>query len=297
LSSAFKPKSFLKPRNEEELSNCLKEFGDRCRIIGGGTGIYEIAHRGLLSEVEVLLDINGIELSYIDSEENRVRIGSSTTMSKLLKAREIIDLKQFGGLVDALKSIQPLQVKNVATIAGAICTALPFFDLPVALLSLRSKVRIGPSGLTKELADFIKGYFSIDLAQGEFVKEIEVPIVKGNRASAFQKFSITHDDWALINCGVSVSTTTNCKNAREISDPVVFFGGGVGEKPVRAKHIEKSLTGLEVNEKEIKDIFEKEVPEDLETITDIRSTAEYRLHLAKVIGRRTCLEALARAEK
>ncbi len=290
MSLVFRPKSFLKPSSEEELSKYLKEFGERAKIIAGGTGIYEIAHRGLLSDIEALVDISELNLSYVKLGEGLVRIGGATTMSTLFHSKEIADRKELAGIVDALKAIQPLQVKNVATIAGAICTALPFFDLPVALLSIGSGIRIGPSGATKDLADFIKGYFSVDLDQGEFVKEIEIRVGDKNTASAFQKFALTHDDWALINCGVSVSLGKN----KEISKAAVVFGGGVGEKPVRAKSVEESLIGLRTNESKIKEIFDKEVPKDLEPISDVRSSAEYRMHLAKVIGRRTCLQALAR---
>jgi CO/xanthine dehydrogenase FAD-binding subunit len=292
LSLAFKPKSFFKPRTEEELSKYLNEFGERAKIIAGGTGIYEIAHRGLLSDVEALIDISGLNLSYVKSGDGFVKIGGATTMSALASSKEVADRKELCGIIDALEAIQPLQVKNVATIAGAICTALPFFDLPVALLSLRSRVRTFPTGASKELVDFIRGYFTIDLDQGEFVKEIEIPFGEKNRASAFQKFSITHDDWALINCGVSISF----EKGKEIFDPVVVFGGGVGEKPVRARHVEESLNGLEINEAKIKEIFDQEISKDLEPIFDIRSSAEYRLHLAKVIGRRCCLDAIARTK-
>jgi CO/xanthine dehydrogenase FAD-binding subunit len=292
LSLSFRPKSFFRPTSERELSNYLREFGDKARIIAGGTGIYEVAHRGLLSEVEALVDLSRLNLSYVKYSRRILKIGGATTMSTLFLSKEISDRIDLSGIIDALKAIQPLQVKNVATIAGAICTALPFFDLPVALLSLDSRLLIGPEGSSKDLATFIKGYFAVDLDRGEFVKEIEIPLVKRNRASAFQKFALTHDDWALINCGVSVSL----EKSGEIVDPMVVFGGGVGEKPVRAKSVEESLDGLRFDdgESKIKEVFDKQVSKDLEPISDIRSSAEYRLHLAKVIGRRTLLVALSR---
>jgi len=58
--------------------------------------------------------------------------------------------------------------------------------------------------------------------------------------------------------------------------------------------LEESLRGLPKDEAKIKQVFEKEVPKDLEPISDIRSSSEYRLHLAKVIGRRTFVQALDR---
>lgn len=291
MSLAFKPKSYLVPQDETELSKIMSDLGDRARILAGGTGIYEIAHRGLISDLEALVDIGKLKLSYVKKANSMIRVGAATTMSTLFHSLETTSENELAGIIDALRAIQPLQVKNVATIGGAICTALPFFDLPVALFSLRASVRIEPQGESKKISDFVKGYFAIDLRSGEFVKEVEIPIGKKNRASAFQKFALTHDDWALINCGVSVSLDRD----RKIQEIDVVFGGGVGERPVKATNLEKSLIGQSVkDETKIKEIFKKHIPDDLEPISDIRSSSEYRLHLAKVIGRRTLLQAATR---
>lgn len=275
MSLTFKPRLYLRPKDEIELGKYLLEYGERARVIAGGTGIYEIAHRGLLQELEALIDISLLDLSYVKKTSDSIKIGARTTMSTLASSSEIKD----SAISDALVAIQPLQVKNVATIAGSICTALPFFDLPVALASLNASVVLGPSGRKKLVSDFIKGYFEIDLAPGEFVREIEIPIQKGE--SAFQKFALTHDDWAIVNCGAFVSK----------GETRIFFGG-VGEKAVRAKNVEKAIQGLD--EASLKHAFESEISKDLTPSSDIRASSEYRLHISKVIGRRTMLEAAKR---
>jgi CO/xanthine dehydrogenase FAD-binding subunit len=294
LSLLFKPKSYLVPKDEGQLAKILKEHGEKARIIAGGTGIYEIAHRGLLSDIEALVDIRNLDFTYVRHESASLRIGAATTMTTLFHSQELKKEKKFQAIIDALSAIQPLQVKNVATIAGAICTALPFFDLPVALLSLNARVKTGPEEKTKTLSDFMRGYFAINLEPSEFVREIEIPLDdQENGASAFQKFAITHDDWALINCGVSLSLD---KEKERVASSTIVFGGGVGERPVRASNVEKSLEGMKIKEDEskFKEIFEREIPKDLEPISDIRSSAEYRMRLAKVVGRRTFLQAVNR---
>jgi aerobic carbon-monoxide dehydrogenase medium subunit len=294
LSLAFKPKSFLRPKNGKELSGLLKRFGEHGRILAGGTGIYELAHRGLLADLEALIDISELRLSYVKAENEFLKIGAATTMSSLHENKMVATRPELAALRDALKAIQPLQVKNVATVGGAICTALPFFDLPVALLALNSIVRLGPGSSQKPLSAFVQGYFAIELGEGEFVKEIEVPMAADGqrRASAFQKFAITHDDWALVNCGVALSVD----NRGRISDPVVFFGGGVGEKAVRTAAIESRLDGKPADSGELKSIFEEGVSKELDTVTDVRASSEYRRKIAAVIGRRTVLSACERAQ-
>ncbi len=294
MSEVFKPKQFLRPDNEDRVSKYLEEYGDRCRLIAGGTGIYEVAHRGLLSDVEALVDITKLNLSYIRRDGSTLRVGACTTMSSMTNSGELKLANNLGAILDALRAIQPLQVKNVATVAGAICTALPFFDLPVALMSVNASVHIAPSGRVARLSDFIQGYFAVDLRKGEFVREVELPLSNQGEpvGSAFQKFSITGDDWALVNCGVSLSLDQSGKIAR-VS---VVYGGGVGEKPQRAEGIEKLLAGVHSDdEKSIHAIFDNNMEKEVATISDIRASSDYRTKLAKVLGRRAVVEAVKRA--
>lgn len=290
LSSDFRPSTYLKPKTDEELSEILRTMGPKARILAGGTGIYELAGRGLLSDVEALVDISDLGWAYVKKSAQSFRIGSATTMTELMTSADL-GMRNLGALVDALRAIQPVQVKNVATVGGAICTGLPFFDLPTALAALDATVQIGPTGRTVKLLDFIQGFFSMDLGSHEFVREVEIPIGKDARASAFQKFALTSDDWAMINCGASLSLD---KGGR-IKEPRLVFGGGVGGKPARASRSEKALEGLKAREEDVKGALEEELPHEITTETDIRSSAQYRFELAKVIGRRTVMAACERA--
>jgi CO/xanthine dehydrogenase FAD-binding subunit len=272
------------------LAEHLRSGAGRARIIGGGTGIYELATRGLLSEVDTLVDITGVGLAYVRSENRSLKIGAATTMSELHEA-EALRTPACGAILDALIAIQPLQVKNVATVGGAICTALPFFDLPTALIAVGAGVNIGPDARAEKLHDFVQGYLATNLAPHEYVREVEIPLDHPGRSSAFQKFALTSDDWALINCGVSVTLDGH----RRIRDPVVAFGGGVGGKPVRAHGVEKSLEGAEAEDRYVADVFGQKLADDIKTSADMRSSAEYRLELAKVLGRRTTIAAYKRA--
>ncbi|MHB1907935.1 MAG: FAD binding domain-containing protein [Nitrososphaerales archaeon] len=281
MSLAFKPRLFLRPKNETELEKYLLEFQERARIIAGGTGIYEIAHRGLLQELEALIDISSLGLSYVKKSHDSILVGATTTMSFLSHSQEIANTPSIAAIMDALRAIQPLQVKNVGTIAGSICTALPFFDLPITLAALDARVILGPKGKEISLDEFVKGYFEVDLASGEFVREVKIPLSKSS--SAFQKFAITHDDWAIVNCAAQVS-----------SERSRIFFGGVGEKGVEAKNVEKALEGKELREDIVKNAFDSELEKDLSPPSDIRASSKYRLQIAKVIGRRTVLEAVRR---
>ncbi|HYB04392.1 MAG TPA: FAD binding domain-containing protein, partial [Nitrososphaerales archaeon] len=207
MSQSFKPREYLIVSSESEASEILSRKGDKARIIAGGTGIYEVAHRGLFSEVECLVDVSGLKLSYVRRESGVLHVGACTTMTTLFEDQELSLYPALGALYDALRAIQPLQVKNVATIGGAICTALPFFDLPVALATLDAQIIIAPNNRTVSLLDFIQGFFAVDLRPGEFLKEVVIPYGEkfSSTGSSFLKFALTGDDWAIINCGTRVT--------------------------------------------------------------------------------------------
>jgi CO/xanthine dehydrogenase FAD-binding subunit len=286
LSQSFKPHEYLVVSSESEASELLRKKGDKARIIAGGTGIYEVAHRGLFSDVECLVDVSGLKLSYIHREDGTLHLGACTTMTTIFENHELSRYPALGALYDALRAIQPLQVKNVATVGGAICTALPFFDLPIALIALDTNVVLAPNNRTVSLLDFVQGFFAVDLKSGEFVKEVVIPLSeKAERiGSSFLKFALTGDDWAIINCSVRVTLD----DGDEISSLRMCFGGGVGEKPVRVTRVEELLSGVNWNnQQKITKILEEHLPRELETITDLKASSKYRKRLAKVLAGRS----------
>jgi len=290
LSQSFKPREYLIVSSESEASEILSRKGDKARIIAGGTGIYEVAHRGLFSEVECLVDVSGLKLSYVRRESGVLHVGACTTMTTLFEDQELSLYPALGALYDALRAIQPLQVKNVATIGGAICTALPFFDLPVALATLDAQIIIAPNNRTVSLLDFIQGFFAVDLRPGEFLKEVVIPYGEkfSSTGSSFLKFALTGDDWAIINCGTRVTLD----GGDGISSLRICFGGGVGEKLARVTRLEELFLGVSWSDQQkIMEILEVHLPGELETITDLKASSKYRTHLAKVLARRSIEQA------
>jgi CO/xanthine dehydrogenase FAD-binding subunit len=288
----FKPREYVIASSESEAVELLMKGGDKARIIAGGTGIYEVAHQGLFSDVECLIDISRLNLSYVHLENNSLHIGACTSMTTIFENDELVKLPELGALFDALRAIQPLQVKNVATVGGAICTALPFFDLPVALIALDTEVVLAPNDRSVKLLDFVQGYFAVDLQPGEFVREIRIPLSLESKkiGSSFLKFALTGDDWAIINCGAQLKVDAQ----DSISEAIVCFGGGIGDKPRRATHLEGLLVGRNwSDEKGLKEILEH-LATELETVTDLKASSKYRMHLAKVLARRSITQAALR---
>ena len=79
MLGSFNPVSFLWPSSPDEVVKLLLKEKDRARIIAGGTTIYEMANRGLLSDVGTLIDISRLGLNHVirDVGSKTLFIGAS----------------------------------------------------------------------------------------------------------------------------------------------------------------------------------------------------------------------------
>lgn len=286
----FRPHQYFRPLTVAEASELLEKYQEKARIIGGGTTIYELAHRDLLSDIEVLIDLRELNLVQIMEKIGEVRIGASATLTDLEMNPVVNGSASLGAIMDSLREIRPLQVKNAATVAGAICAGIPFYDLPVALLS--SDARVVVRGKTSErevlLDDFLIDYFLVDLKPGEFVSEIVVPNISG-AAGAFEKFALTGDDWAIINASAHMQLNT----LGEVTVARVCLGGGVGPKIRRSPSVEKHLLGKKASSRLFLNAS-RAVVDDIVPMEDIRATTEYRKHLCIALVEKVLEKAASR---
>lgn len=286
----FKPNLYFIPLNYDELYDLLEKYPDNSRIIGGGTTIYELAHKGLLSDINVLIDLKNLNLINIIEVNNSLKIETSVTFSQMENNSIINSSHSYSSISDSLKQIHPIQVKNVATIGGTICASIPFYDLPVSLVSSDSKIIISSRNGERSVPidEFFIDYFFTSLQPGEFVRELLIPNLS-NSAGAFEKFALTGNDWALVNASVQIQLDEN-KCIKYIR---IALGGGIGNKIMRAINVENSLIkqipNLNLINKSSKLIFD-----DVNPIDDVRASSNYRKKLYPVIIKKVILKSLNR---
>lgn len=287
----FKPSQYIVAPSVDEIPSLLDEHKGKARIIAGGTLIHELSFRGLLENISTLIDISKIGLNYVKWEKGTLRIGATTTFTELLDVLSAKAYPELALLEDALKSIRPIQVRNVATVGGSICSGLPFFDLPVALLALDATVRI--VGLSKQrelkISDFSRDYFSTDLKNEEFVTEIQIPNLPIRTSGAFLKLETNSVDWALVNTATRVSKDGDkMRNVR-----ITIGGNGVERKVIRALNVESALEEKVPSEEVIAKATEF-VATDVNMASDFRASSEYRTEIARVFVRRCLRKTFSR---
>ena len=305
----FAVKQMLHPGSAGEVTELLAQYGERALLLGGGTTIHGLAARGLLRQVEVLVDLQHAQLSYIregatlgaaaaattlattgSTEPVRLQIGAMTTMAAVLRFDLVQDDPALGALRDALMC-PPTQIRNVATIGGCLASANPLFDAPVALLALDGSVKtLGANGSREiGLHRFFLDYFEHAMEKGEFVTEVRLPLQAPRTGSAFLKLETNANDLAIINTGVRVTLD----DAGICQDVRVVVGGAVGKTPVRAISCEDVMKGERPTEKLLAEASDV-VTFDVHPLSDHRGSSAYRGAMAKVYVKRALQKALAR---
>jgi aerobic carbon-monoxide dehydrogenase medium subunit len=283
-------KQFCIPANREQVGAVFDKYGDGALFLAGGTFIHGLEARGLLSEVEALVDIRQLGLDALSATSEGIRAGAAVTFAGLLQTPGLNSAPWLGALKDAL-AYPPMQIRNVATVGGCLAAACPFFDLPTALMALDGRIALQGQGASREmeLTDLFVGLFQNSLEPGELITELILPKPSERSASAFIKLEGTANDLALVNVAVHlwVDGAGTCQQAR------VALGGGVGDRTVRSPSAETLLRGQKLTPGVLQGAADA-VGADIEPMTDHRASAAYRLAMAKVFTRRTLQRALER---
>ena len=269
--------NYYKPETVEEALESLKIEG--AEILAGGTDLLNDIKTGEITP-KALVSICGIkELDYLEFEDG-LRIGPAVLMSRLEQGDRI--KKKYHALYEALKSIGSVQIRNMATVGGNLCTASPGADTAPPLIVLNARVEIarknGQGRIEKRilpLIEFFTGPKETVLEQGELLTSIMIPETGVSSGSAFMKIGRVSLDIAKINCAVYVEAEGDiCKDVK-------IALGAVAPTPVRAFEVEKALAGKKLTLSILKKAAEM-VGEDISP-RDARSTAEYKRHAASIL--------------
>jgi carbon-monoxide dehydrogenase medium subunit len=136
--------------------------------------------------------------------------------------------------------------------------------------------------------DFIAGVGKTIIGADELITQVNIPEMNKNSGGAFSKKGRVKADIAKINLAVYLEREGSiCKDCKIVL-------GSVAVKAIRAKEAEGLLKGQAVSASLI-DKIAKEASEEIKPIDDIRSSAEYRSEIARVIVEDTVKIAWERA--
>ena len=222
---------YIPPKSIEETVSMLSKYYGKAKVIAGGTDLL-IQIRTKVTNPEYVLDITGIpELENIRYDENEgLRIGPLTTIRTLETSTEIH--QRYPVISQAASQLGSVAIRNVATVGGNLCNALPSAEMAQALLALSAKAKItGPSGeRVVPLEDFFTGVGTTVLKPEELLVEIQVPPPSTNTRARYHKHSTRGTiDLAIVNVAVVVTLEPGGKVCKDIR--IVL--GAVAPTPMR----------------------------------------------------------------
>jgi carbon-monoxide dehydrogenase medium subunit len=199
--------------------------------------------------------------------------------------------EKYPGLLQAVRELGSIQVRNRATIVGNICRASPSADTLPPLIADGASARIfGPAGDRKvALEDFFTGPGRTVLERDELVTEITIPPPPPRTGKIYIKHG-RRKAMELATVGVAVSLTLEDDACREARIAL----GAVAPTPIRARQAEALLRDRAISERLIETAAQAAMAEVL-PISNVRASAEYRRQMVGVLTKRALTHAIATA--
>lgn len=279
---------YFAPDTFQEAVQLLNQYGPDAKVIAGGTDLLVQMKKEVVSP-RYLINIMSIsEMSFIKAEDGCLRIGAAT------KWREVAEFcakdRKYAALYEASCSVGKVQVRNMGTIGGNLCTASPAADSAPALLVFDSQVKLASVKGERilNLEDFFKGVNMTAMAPNEIMAEIQIPSIRSGMGSAFMKITRVGADISKISCAVAVERQGDlCASCR-------IAMGSVAPVPMRVEEADRIVAGKKVDASLVEEMGQK-VSEEIKPISDIRSTAEYRRQVAAILLKDVFWKAWQRA--
>lgn len=279
---------YYAPQTIQEACGLLTQFGDKAKLLSGGTDLMVKLKHGLIS-YEVLVSMKELnELKEISYQQGKgVVIGSRATHNDLINSSLLNE--KYLSVSEAAHQMASNQIRHIGTVGGNIVSAVPSADLPPILIALGATITIvGPNGeRTIPVEEFFTGPSRSVLAQNEIVTCFTIPD-QPTTGSNYTKFGLRKSGaLAVVGVASAVTMDGNIIKAARIAL------GAVAPTPMRAKKAEASLIGKEYTD----DLLEQAgaaAAAECSPITDIRGSEEYRRDMVRVYTKRSLKAAITK---
>ncbi|HRC86559.1 MAG TPA: xanthine dehydrogenase family protein subunit M [Thermoanaerobaculia bacterium] len=262
--------------------------GDGAKLLAGGHSLLPMM-KLRLAQPSGLIDIGRIpELAGISRGDNHVRIGAATTHATLASSKVLAEDCPL--LAEAAAKIADPAVRNKGTLGGNIAHADPASDLPAVLVALGARIHLRSAAGSREVAarDFFLDLFTTALGEAEILTAVDVPKLPFGTGSCYAKVEQPASGFAL--CGAAAWVRLD-GDGRTVGAALAY--NGIAPTPVVVE-VGAALSARVPDDAAI----ERAVTDHLsvaEPLSDLHASAEYRLHLARVYGRRALEKARDRA--
>ncbi len=282
------PFEFFEPTTIKEVVELVD--GDKVRVLAGGVDlVLKMRRREILPEKVVSLQkVPGLD--YVEGNGSTgLKFGALATLRQIEQSQVVME--NCALLREAISKIVSVQTKTMGTAIGNLCVATPASDVAPPLFAMGARMKIVGVDAEREIPieKFFVDVGKTAIGPHEIVTEIVVPSLPSGSGCAFMKLSKTAEDIAKVNAAVIVTMVGGrCEDAR-------IALGSVAPTPIRATKAEEEIKGQEMTEKSIAEASAS-AAEAAMPITDVRSTADYRKEMVRILVKDALQEAAGRAQ-
>ena len=276
---------YFEPKTVEEACQLLNQYQDEAKVMAGGTDLLVAMKQREISP-RYVVSIKSIDgLNYIRCNgSGELEIGAATKLRDIEESETVNE--KFPLVARAAGETGPPTIRNVATMAGNFCSALPAADSAPLMICLGAKVKIqGSKGIrTVNLEDFFTGSKKNALQGDEILTEIQVPPSPAKTAGAYAKNTErSNTDIAVVSAAVVITMDETGSKAAEVK--IVL--GATAPTPMRALRAESVVRGKAITDALIEEAAlvasEEAIP---------RTRYEYKRQLVKVLTSRALKQAV-----
>jgi carbon-monoxide dehydrogenase medium subunit len=262
----------------------LADHPGSVRVLAGGTDLVAWLRDDAVAP-DLVVDIKDIpDLRDIRLEGQTLHVGSLVTFTDLIESDLVAGHAPL--LAEMSETVASPGIRNRATMAGNICSAVPSCDAGPVLLAYDTTVHVtGPNGTRSiDINDWFTGLRETSRTEDEVVTHLTIEVPKhGGVYVKLMRYA--GEDLAQAAVGIVVYPNLDYR--------VAF--GAVAPTPIRSAAIEAELRGHELDDALIDKVVAM-VPGEISPITDMRATADYRTHITGVMLRRGLVAAVERLE-
>jgi len=304
---------YLRPRTLEEALFLLNQHGKKAKLIAGGTDVIVMIKQKAMAP-EVLISLRAVPGLDQIRYDGFLRIGAMVTHRDIEKSEAI--RKEFSALADAADVLGSIQIRNVATIGGNICTAAPSADTVTPLMALGTQIKIKSLGdeRTVPIEEFFTGPGETILKKGEMVTELVVLKPLPNTGSAYWKLQrrlaldlpilgvsvLLSLDKGTVSCSDMLCTTSpissilHSMEKDELTCKEIRIALGVAAPtPMRALKAENLMRGKKISDELLEEVAST-ASSEAQPRDSIRGEAWYRREMIRVLVKRMAMKAIER---
>jgi CO/xanthine dehydrogenase FAD-binding subunit len=288
----MKPASFEYERPAHLDEACaLLSAGDDVRIIAGGQTLVPLMAMRL-ARPKRLIDIARIpELAFVRDEGGAVVIGA-TTRQCVLEHDATVRAK-----VPLLAKVMPFvghaPIRARGTVGGSLANADPAAEIALAAVTLGATLvyREGDTVAECAAADFFIGPMMTALPAAGCLTAVRFPVWREARIGVgFHEVNARRSDFAFASAAAQIAL-----DDAGLCRRVALGVGGITPVPLRLDAVADALVGGRAEEAITRDVVRAALA-DIELLSDLHASADYRRRAAATLAVRAITDAYRAAE-